>query len=195
GVSVCLKAPVHDTYSGADFAAGTQTLSGTQALAFVRQRHGLPNGDLDRIARQQAFISSMAKTVLGAGTLTDPSKLSNLVTAVQGAVVLDKGWDILSFAEQVRGLSSGTFGFVTIPIQALSLKTPSDGDAVKVDPAQVRDFVRNALGSSVSAASSGTPKGKIRPVAETSTPASGTATPPPPTSPDQPVTTASGCVN
>lgn len=49
GVPVCLKAPVHDSYSGANFPAGPQMVSGTQALAFVRQRHGLPNGDLDRI--------------------------------------------------------------------------------------------------------------------------------------------------
>lgn len=68
GVEVCLKEPVQDKYSGASFPAGKQLLSGAQALAFVRQRHGLPNGDLDRIARQQAFLSSMARTVLDAGT-------------------------------------------------------------------------------------------------------------------------------
>jgi LCP family protein required for cell wall assembly len=53
GVEVCLKAPVHDSYSGADFPAGPQTLSGAQALAFVRQRHGLTS-DLDRIARERS---------------------------------------------------------------------------------------------------------------------------------------------
>ncbi len=42
GVPVCLKAPVHDSYSGADFAAGPQTVQGARALQFVRQRHGLP---------------------------------------------------------------------------------------------------------------------------------------------------------
>jgi LCP family protein required for cell wall assembly len=54
GVPVCLQAPVHDSYSGANFPAGPQTVSGAAALSFVRQRYGLPCGDLDRILRQQA---------------------------------------------------------------------------------------------------------------------------------------------
>jgi LCP family protein required for cell wall assembly len=192
GVEVCLKAPVHDTYSGADFPAGTQTLSGAQALAFVRQRHGLTS-DLDRIARQQAFLSGMAKKVLSAGTFTDPSKLSALVDAVQGSVVLDKGWDVLSFAQQLRGMTSGAIGFATIPVQSLSLQTPSDGDAVKVDPGQVQQFVRTAI-STPSVQASGDAAVGVRPVAATG---SATLTPgTPDTTQKQPATsTAAGCVN
>ena len=48
GVPVCLNKAVDDSFSGAKFSAGQQTVSGPQALAFVRQRHGLPGGDLDR---------------------------------------------------------------------------------------------------------------------------------------------------
>ncbi|MDN5918294.1 MAG: LCP family protein, partial [Pseudonocardia sp.] len=66
GVPVCLVAPVDDSYSGAHFPAGPQTVQGAAALAFVRQRHGLPDGDLDRVRRQQEFIASMAHTVLSA---------------------------------------------------------------------------------------------------------------------------------
>jgi LCP family protein required for cell wall assembly len=149
GVPVCLKEPVDDSYSGASFPAGEQTLSGAQALAFVRQRHGLANGDLDRIARQQAFLASAAKVVLAAGTLANPVKLDNLIAAVQQSVLIDSGWDILTFAQQMRGLSSDGLTFATIPVQSLSLWTPNDGDAVKVDPAQVRSFIQNLLGKSV----------------------------------------------
>jgi LCP family protein required for cell wall assembly len=175
GVEVCLKAPVHDTYSGANFPAGPQTLSGPQALAFVRQRHGLLNGDLDRIARQQAFLSGMAKNVLSAGTFTDLSKLNALVSAVQGAVVLDKGWDVLSFAQQLRGMTSGAIGFATIPVQSLSLRTPSDGDAVKVDPAQVQQFVRTAISTPAVQASGDETDGGVKPVAATGTKTPGTS--------------------
>jgi LCP family protein required for cell wall assembly len=189
GVEVCLKAPVHDNYSGADFPAGPQTLSGAQALAFVRQRHGLTS-DLDRIARQQAFLSGMAKKVLSAGTLTDVSKLNSLVGAVQGAVVLDKGWDVLSFAQQLRGMTSGAIGFATIPVQSLSLPTPSDGDAVKVDPAQVQQFVRTAISTTAVQASGDDTNGGVKPVAATGTKAPGTS------DTKQPATsTAAGCVN
>ena len=37
---------------------GVSVIKGSQALAFVRQRHGLPDGDLDRIMRQQYFLSA-----------------------------------------------------------------------------------------------------------------------------------------
>ncbi|MFS8582929.1 MAG: LCP family protein, partial [Limnochordales bacterium] len=81
GVEVCLKQATSDKDSGADFAAGHQTISGGDALAFVRQRHGLPRGDLDRIVRQQAFMAGLAKKVLSTQTLTDPDKLNDLVAA------------------------------------------------------------------------------------------------------------------
>ncbi len=145
GVPVCLKAPVHDRYSGANFPAGPQTVSGSQALAFIRQRYGLPGGDLDRIQRQQAFLAGMAKTVLSSGTLTDSTKLSDLIAAAKKAVVLDKGLDIVSLAQQLRGISAGDIHFVTIPIANISLHTATDGDAVEVDPPQVRAFIQQQI--------------------------------------------------
>ncbi|NIH81134.1 LCP family protein [Amycolatopsis viridis] len=194
GVPVCLKEPVHDTYSGADFPAGKQTLSGAQALAFVRQRHGLPSGDLDRIARQQAFLSGMAQVVLGGGTFTDPSRLSALVDAVRQSVVLDQGWDVLTFAEQLHNLSAGAITFATIPVQSLSLSTPDDGDAVKVDPGQVRDFIAALLGGTGpgTAGTSTTPTTAARQAADAAPAPAGTpaATVPPTSSTD-----LSGCVN
>ena len=145
GVAVCLKAPVHDSYSGANFPAGPQTVSGAQALAFVRQRHGLPHGDLDRIIRQQAFMASMAQTVLSTGTLTDPTKLNNLIAVIKKTTVLDSGWDIISFAQQLSGISAGDIRFVTIPIVTITLPTPSDGDAVEVNPQQVQAFIQQQI--------------------------------------------------
>ena len=47
GVEVCLNQATRDPYSGANFKAGRQSISGVDALAFVRQRHGLLRGDLD----------------------------------------------------------------------------------------------------------------------------------------------------
>ena len=59
GVDVCLKSAVDDDFSGAHFAAGPRSVAGHDALAFVRQRHGLPLGDLDRVRRQQAFLAGL----------------------------------------------------------------------------------------------------------------------------------------
>jgi LCP family protein required for cell wall assembly len=156
GVPVCLINPVKDSFSGANFPAGQQTVQGSAALAFVRQRHGLPNGDLDRIRRQQAFMSSMAKTVLSAGTLANPGKLNDLIAAVKKAVVIDQGWDVLQFAEQMQGMSTGNIKFVTIPIVSITLQTPEDGDAVQVDPQQVQQFVQQTIGGGASTGASTT---------------------------------------
>lgn len=148
GVPVCLNAPVRDSYSGAAFPAGPQTLQGPPALAFVRQRHGLPRGDLDRVVRQQAFLAGLAHGVLSAGTLADPARLSDLITTVGRYVVVDPGWDLLGFATRLRGLSGGALQFRTIPTGSIALRTPSDGDAVQVDPAAVRAFVTGLAGAS-----------------------------------------------
>ena len=142
GMQVCLNNAVDDSFSGANFPAGEQTVSGAAALSFVRQRHGLPDGDLDRIKRQQVFMAGMAQKVLSAGTLTDPGKLAALADAIKKSVVLDQGWDLVSFAQQLRGLTGGNTQFSTIPVKNISYETPEDGDAVQIDPFQVRDFVR-----------------------------------------------------
>jgi LCP family protein required for cell wall assembly len=139
GVEVCLKAPVDDDLSGAHFAAGPRTVSGVDALAFVRQRHGLPEGDLSRIRRQQVFLAALADKMLAGGTLTDPAKLGALIGAAQQAVVLDRGWDLLSFARQASGMAAGNIAFDTVPTRGTD--TNARGNVVRVDPAQVRAFV------------------------------------------------------
>ena len=141
GVKVCLNAPVHDGYSGVNLPAGRQILQGPQALAFVRQRHGLPRGDLDRIRRQQVFVSALAQQVLAAGTLTNPAALNDLVAALRSSVTVDEDFDLLTMARQLRHLSAGEITFATIPTGNPALATPSDGQALQVDPGQVRTFI------------------------------------------------------
>ena len=145
GVPVCLKAAVHDSYSGADFPAGNQTIQGAQALAFVRQRHGLPLGDIDRIRRQQAFMASMAHTILSAGVLTNTSKLTNLIDAVKQSITIDQGWDIFSFAQEMESMSGGNIQFNTIPIVTETYPTKSDGDAVEVNPTQIQQYISSVI--------------------------------------------------
>ncbi|WP_291419025.1 LCP family protein [Actinophytocola sp.] len=172
GVPVCLTEPVDDSYSGAHFPAGPQVLKGVDALKFVRQRHGLPGGDLDRVRRQQAFLAGLANRLFSAGTLADPARLTSLVEALSKAVVLDKNWDLLAFAQQVAGLTGDRIEFSTIPTIRPDLATPYDGSAVEVDPAQVRAFVQDLL--------HGAPAG------------TGTDRPPDPGKADQPARTPPG---
>ncbi|MBK0868782.1 LCP family protein [Saccharopolyspora sp. HNM0986] len=141
GVDVCLNDAVDDSYSGADFSAGPQTISGSDALAFVRQRHGLPRGDLDRVVRQQAFLAGLARSILSTGTLASPSKLSGLFDSLQKSVVLDQDWDVLTFAGQMQNLAGGNLAFDTIPVEDPAYDTP-DGEAIQVDPYEVRTTIQ-----------------------------------------------------
>jgi LCP family protein required for cell wall assembly len=144
GVPVCLLAPVHDRFSGANFPAGPQLISGADALAFVRQRHGLPRGDLDRIVRQQAYLASLASKILTAGTLANPSRVHQLINAAQQSLVLDEGFDVLDFAARMQGLTAGNVMFETVPVLGDG-DSESDGSVLKVDPEAVRAFVAQAV--------------------------------------------------
>jgi LCP family protein required for cell wall assembly len=140
GVPVCLSARAHDDFTGLDLSAGWHSLQGAQALAFVRQRHGLPRGDLDRIRRQQVFLASMAHRMLATNILTDPDALERLMAALRASVTVDDGFDVLLLARQLQRATAGEVSFATIPTGSLVMPT-SDGMAVEVDPAQVRAFV------------------------------------------------------
>ncbi len=161
GVDVCLKQDTRDPYSGARFEKGKTTVEGLEALAFVRQRHGLPRGDLDRVVRQQVFMAGLARKILSAGTLADPGKLSDLTDAIKKSVVLNKGWDILGFAQRMKGLTGGQIEFRTIPVVNIEYETPSDGTAVQVDPREVRAFVQNLAGGEEKKQDTGVPNSAI----------------------------------
>ncbi|MGW0039649.1 LCP family glycopolymer transferase [Gordonia sp. NPDC003376] len=146
GVDVCLKNPVNEPMSGARFKAGRQTLNGSQALSFVRQRHELPRGDLDRITRQQVYMASLTQKILSAGTLTDPGKLNELQNAVSRSVIIDDDWDVLTFVEQLKDLSGGRVKFATIPVlDDHGWSEDGQQSVVTVDPTQVKAFTSNLL--------------------------------------------------
>ncbi|MCC3771095.1 LCP family protein [Streptomyces sp. UNOC14_S4] len=143
-VQVCLKKPVRDRYSGADFPAGLQELDARQALAFVRQRHGLTGGDLDRTHRQQAFISSVTHKLKSQGVWSDIGKLQGLFDVVKKDVVIDDRWNILDFARQAPNLTGGNAEFHTLPIAGFATRK---GEAVNiVDPVKVRSLVQAMIG-------------------------------------------------
>jgi LCP family protein required for cell wall assembly len=146
GVNVCLKEPVFEPLSGADFPAGWQKLNGPQALSFVRQRHELPRGDLDRVVRQQVVMASLAHQVISGKTLSSPATMNRLQQAIQRSVVLSSGWDIMDFVNQLQKLAAGKIAFATIPVLDES-GWSDDGmhSVVRVDPHQVQDWVAGLL--------------------------------------------------
>jgi LCP family protein required for cell wall assembly len=143
GVEVCLNHPVKDANSGADFPAGRQHLDARQALAFVRQRDGLPNGDLDRTHRQQAFLDSVMRQLRTQGVIGDVTKIEALLNVAKRYVITDSGWNLLQFATQMQSLTSGNLVFHTLPIEGYA--TIDGQDANVVNPAYIKRIVQAAF--------------------------------------------------
>jgi LCP family protein required for cell wall assembly len=145
GVEVCLNHPVpYDPNSGFYARrAGYQHLDPKMALAFVRQRDGLTNGDLDRTHRQQAFLDSVLHQLRTEGVLSDLTKIQALLSVARQYVITDSGWDLLDFAAQMRDLTSGDITFRTLPIVAYQ---KIDGqDVNEVNPAYIQQLVHETF--------------------------------------------------
>lgn len=56
GLKVYVPRPMHDPFSGADFSKGLHRFNGSKALAFARDRHDVPGGDLGRSANQGRLL-------------------------------------------------------------------------------------------------------------------------------------------
>ncbi|MGI8694431.1 MAG: LCP family protein [Geodermatophilaceae bacterium] len=140
GVEVNLCAPARDADSGIDLPAGVQTISGADALAFVRQRNGLPNGDLDRIVRQQAFIGGVVRNLLSAGVLLNPLKQRDLVEAAANSLTVDAELDLLDLAQQLQNLAAGDVEFSTVPIANPDGNIDGASVVLLEDPDVIIDF-------------------------------------------------------
>jgi LCP family protein required for cell wall assembly len=116
GVEVNLCEAVDDSYySGAVFSAGKHTISGAEALAFVRQRHGLPRGDFDRIVRQQVFIAGVLRKMLSEEVLLDLGKQRELVQAASNSLTVDQSLNLMQLAQQMQSVTPDSIDFQTVP--------------------------------------------------------------------------------
>ena len=151
-VTVCLNNAVKDPYSGIDLPAGTSSLNAQQALAFVRQRHGLPNGDLDREIRQQYFLSREVQQATAAGTLLNPGKLQSVVDAVSSSIETDPDLNIVALAAEVK--NAGHMTSATIPISGTpTIRVGSSRiSIVQVNTAAMPAFIGSIIGRTVTTA-------------------------------------------
>ena len=118
GVEVCLSESAEDEVSGVDLEAGRQTIRGSQALAFVRQRQGLPRQDIDRIARQQAFLGAVVRKALSTGTLTNPLKLDRVLDVATRSLQVDDQTsvsELRDLALRFRAARGEGVTFTTLP--------------------------------------------------------------------------------
>ena len=114
GVEVNLCAATHDPDSGANFRAGVQTITGADALKFVRQRHGLPS-EIDRQIRQQVYIAGLLRNVLSRKLLLDLGEQQQIIRQLGSSVTVDEGLGLLDLAAQMQSVQPGQVTFQTLP--------------------------------------------------------------------------------
>lgn len=120
GVEVCVTEPIDDTYSGLKLPAGTSSVEGEQALAFLRSRHGFGDGsDTARIQAQQSFLASLLRKVQAEGTLTNPAMLLNIAEAITQNVTVDKELtnlgNLVSIGSIFANIDLSKVVFATVP--------------------------------------------------------------------------------
>ncbi len=185
GVKICVPEEVDDDIGKISLPAGTYTVTGQQALDYVRVRHdiGAPTGDIGRMKRQQTFIAAMIKKVVSAGTLANPVRLYNFLNAATKSLATDAGFanlkKLASLGKSLQSVGLDNVQFITVPFRPY----PPDPNRIEwtSEAERLWSLIKNDknLGSrfnadSVSPGSGGTPSGTASST-PTSTP-SGTPT-------------------
>jgi LCP family protein required for cell wall assembly len=129
GVPECNTAPINDPKSGLHLAAGHHVLNGRQALGYVRARYTLGNGsDLERITRQQAFMSSLVSQVKSKEL--NPIALYRFLDAATRSLTIDSQLGgihgLYDLATSLKNLPPGKVTFFTLPTYPRSYVDPAD---------------------------------------------------------------------
>jgi LCP family protein required for cell wall assembly len=129
GVEECNTQPINDPKSGLKLSAGQHLLNPTQALAYVRARYTLGDGsDLERIMRQQAFMSSLVQRVKS--KLLNPVAIYGFLDAATKSLTIDTklggATGLYNLASSLRSLPSNKVAFFTLPTYPRSEVVPTD---------------------------------------------------------------------
>jgi LCP family protein required for cell wall assembly len=118
GVPECNPTPIDDPLSGLVLSAGHHVLTPKQALSYVRARYTLGNGsDLERIGRQQAFMSSLINQV--GSKLYNPLAIYRFLDAATKSLTVDSQLGgitgLYDLGESLRGIPTKDIAFFTLP--------------------------------------------------------------------------------
>ncbi|PYI37598.1 transcriptional regulator [Arthrobacter psychrolactophilus] len=120
--------------AGHMFIRGLQTLSGDQALAFVRERYAFTDGDYQRVRNQQIFLKALFSEVLTPATLANPVKITSLVDEFSPYVSVDKtlnATSIAGLALKLKNVRSSDIKSFTLP--NLGTGTSADRQSIVIN--------------------------------------------------------------
>ncbi|CAL9439211.1 Polyisoprenyl-teichoic acid--peptidoglycan teichoic acid transferase TagU [Streptomyces sp. enrichment culture] len=149
GVEVCLAKDIDDPDSHLKLSAGTHTIQGEQALAFVRTRHSVGyGGDLSRIEIQQQFLSSLMRKLKSNDTLTSPTKMVKLAEAGTKALTVDSQLKSITklkdLGMELGKLNPKNLTFTTVPVDDNPNETVKATVVLKeAEALQVFEAIRN----------------------------------------------------
>ena len=108
-------------------------LSAPQALAFVRERDNLAEGDIDRTRRQQAVIDYVIWQLKHENAFSVGGTITSLLSAANQYLITDQHLNLLDFATDMQALSGQHLSFTTLPSVpgSISLAPGTDGSVVK----------------------------------------------------------------
>ncbi|WP_214320939.1 LCP family protein [Nonomuraea sediminis] len=120
GIEICLKSGVNDRNSHLVLPAGKSLLDGEKALGFVRLRHYGDGSDIQRIKRQQLFLSKVVAKAMSSDLLTDVPRLRNFIAAAGKSVTMDPDLandteQLIEIAQSVKKMTTGGINFTTVP--------------------------------------------------------------------------------
>lgn len=124
------------------FPEGRITVQGDEALAFVRQRHGLPGGDLDRVERQQQVVKGILLKGVSKDVATNPGKLMDLMKAGASSLTVDGALDqgeLRSTAVSMRNLRGDDIVFVQAPITGFG-RSPAGASIDVLDTGRMQEL-------------------------------------------------------
>ncbi|MER7560008.1 LCP family protein [Nocardioides sp. NPDC126508] len=122
GVEVYIPETVHDSARHRTWTKGTHLLTGEEALLYVRQRYGLPGGDLDRVKRQQYVLRSILRGLRQSVDPKDPKKAYDLLDIITRHLTVDSGFsggDLRGLALDLARMPSSDLTFFTAPVSGL----------------------------------------------------------------------------
>ncbi len=122
GVDVYVAQGFHEKGYGS-FDKGWHHMSGEQALGFVRERHQLAEGDIDRGRNQQAWIKAVLDKTMKKGTLLNPIKVTNIIDDITSNAVVDKSMTasyMRNTALKLRDIRMDDVSFYTAPFKGFA---------------------------------------------------------------------------
>ncbi|MEU8133850.1 LCP family protein [Streptodolium elevatio] len=144
GVDIVVDEEIPPGEDGRAWTVGKHHMNGAEALAYVRERKGLPRGDLDRVERQQEFMRAVMQKLLSGGLLDDPLDLPDLLDALTGSISVDdrmSNSDLRDLVWGMRKLRGDDVRFMTAPVSELT--NIAGQDAVVLAPEQSRFLWEN----------------------------------------------------